>query len=153
MTTYLPLSGLFIISGVALVGSGVFMFFRQRAKIRRSLPAVGVVIELMRHRAEGEYAREKTAAGVKIKSKYLYRPVVRFKTETGRTIRFVASVASRPMPYQVGEQVAVIYNPDNPQEAQINRFLYLWFYVVMLIFFGVFTLAMGLLGLMMSDFW
>lgn len=143
-------SGLFIIIGGVLVASGLFAFFRQRARMRRSRLTTGTIVELVPYRKSGEYLWEKSTDGVKIKPKYLYQPVVRFKTETGRSMKFMVSIASRPKPYQVGEQVKVIYDPDNPQKAQINRFLYLWFNVLMLLFFGVFTLAMGLLGVMMA---
>ena len=59
----------------------------------------------------------------------------------------MANVSSRPAPYQVGEQVEIIYDPNKPQKAHINRFLYRWFQVLMVFGFGVFLLLMGLLGL------
>lgn len=149
MNSLFSLSGLFAIVGVALIVIGIFAFFRRRAQLSHSIVTIGSVVELLPQRQSGEYVVEKNPAdGVKIKRKYLYRPVISFKTESGRTVKFAASVSSSPKPFQIGDQVEVIYEPDQPQKAQINRFVYLWFNVLMLLFFGFFTLAMGLFGVL-----
>lgn len=147
MANAIYLGVLFMVIGVILLGWGILLFFRQRARIAQSVVAEGVVIELLRQRAQGEYLRVKTAQGVKIEKKYLFRPVVRFQTQSGRTIQFSPSIAIRPTPYQVGERVRVLYLSDNPQQAQINGFVYLWFYVIIVIFFGFFMLGMGIMVL------
>ena len=85
-----------------------------------------------------------------LKKKYLYRPVIEFKPSHGRAIRFSAGVASRPAPYQIGDKVDVLYDPNSPQEARINRFTDLWFAVILFIFFGLFLTGMGLIGFMLS---
>ena len=146
MTQAIFISNLFLTIGVVLLGFGSFLFIKQRLRIAHALPAEGVVIELLQRRAQNrEYLAVKTADGVKLKKKYLHRPVVRFKTQSGQTIKFSPSLALRPPPYQVGDPVKVLYHPDQPQQAQINRFVYLWFNVIMLLFFGFFMLGMGLL--------
>lgn len=150
MTSAIHLSVLFVVIGVVLLGCGIFLFLRQRARTAQSILAEGVVIELLRQRAEGEYLRVKTAQGVKTEKKYLLRPVVRFQTQSGHTIQFSPSIAIRPAPYQVGERVSVLYLTNNPQQAQINRFVYLWFYVIILIFFGFFMLGMGMMILIIQ---
>jgi hypothetical protein len=136
---------LFTMLGPTLLGSGIYLFFRQRARIARSVEAEGVVIELLQRRAHREFIRVKTEHGVKLEKKYLYRPLVRFRTQDGRTIKFTPSIAMRPAPYQVGDRISVLYEPDRPKQAQINRFVYLWFYPIMFITFGFFTMGMGLL--------
>jgi hypothetical protein len=136
---------LFVMLGPTLLASGIFLFFRQRARIARSVKAEGVVIELIPRRASREFILVKTEGGVKLEKKYLYRPLVRFRTQDGRTIKFSPSIATRPAPYQVGDRVSILYEPDRPNQAQINRFVYLWFFPMMFIAFGVFTLGMGLL--------
>jgi hypothetical protein len=136
---------LFVMLGPTLLASGIFLFFRQRARIARSISAEGIVIELIPRRASREFILEKTEGGVKLEKKYLYRPLVRFRTQDGRTIKFSPSIATRPAPYQVGDRVSILYEPDRPNQAQINRFVYLWFFPMMFIAFGVFTLGMGLL--------
>jgi hypothetical protein len=134
---------IFIALGPLLLASGIFLFFRQRARIARSISTEGVVIELLQKRVRGEFIRVKTEDGVKLEQKYLYRPLIRFRTRDGRTIRFTPSIAMRPTPYQIGDRISVLYEPDRPSQAQINRFIYLWFYSIMFIAFGFFTLGMG----------
>ena len=151
MNSLLSFSGLVAVVGMGLIAGGIVAFFRRRAQIKRSIVTTGSVVELVRQRQSGDYVVDRNPAdGVKIKPKYLYRPVIAFKTEAGRTVKFTASVASRPKPFQVGDEVKVIYDPDQPKKAQINQFVYLWFYVLMLLFFGVFTLVMGLFGVLVS---
>jgi hypothetical protein len=144
------LSILFLLVGVGLLAWGVLRLLRQRATIARSLPAEGTIIELQRQRAEGEYVRTPAGEGTQIQPKLLFRPVVQFTTAHGRRVRFVTGVAVRPAPYQVGARVPVLYDPDDPPRAQIDRFLYLWFHVLLLIGFGTFFTAMGLLGYVLS---
>jgi hypothetical protein len=149
MNSLFSFSGLVAIVGVALIALGIFAFFRRRAQIKHSIVTTGSVVELLPQRQSGEYVIDKNPVdGVKIKPKYLYRPVVSFKTESGRTVKFSASVSSSPKPFQIGDQVEVIYVPDQPKKAQINRFMYLWFNVLMLLFFGFFALGMGLVGVL-----
>ncbi len=143
MTQAISPSVLLMVIGLILLGCGVLLFFRQRARIAHAIQTEGVVVELIRRRAQGEYLLVKTEQGTKIEKKYLHRPVVRFKTQSGRTVKFSPSIAMRPAPYEVGERVTVLYPADNPQQTQINRFAYLWFYVIMLVLFGFLTLGMG----------
>ena len=106
-------------------------------------------MELLPQRKTGKYLVKRTGGGLKIQPKYLYRPVIHFKAANGRTIKFMANFSSRPAPFQIGEQVEVIYDPNQPQKASINRFLYRWFAVMMCFSFGIFLLLMGLLGILL----
>lgn len=139
-----PLIILFI--GIVVLGAGIFSFFWQRAKIAQSFKAEGVVTELVGIRAGQEFIVRRTEEGVNIEPKFLYRPQIRFRTESGRTIDFVARVASRPARYKIGERVSILYNPHQPAEARLNHFVEIWFVTLMLIFFGLFTIGMGWLS-------
>jgi hypothetical protein len=50
----------------------------------------------------------------------------------------------------VGTPVEVLYDPDDPRQAGIAQFIHLWFYVLMLIGFGLFAIGMGSLGLWLN---
>ena len=139
-----------MITGMLMLAGGVLLFFRQRARVARSLHAEGIIVELLRQPAQGERIRVKTGDGTKLKKKYLYRPVIEFKSTNGRGIKFTAGIASRPTPYQVGDTVDVLYNPDAPHQAQINHFIHLWFYPLLFVFFGVFLVVVGLVGFVNS---
>jgi hypothetical protein len=99
---------------------------------------------------ENEYVRKRTSDGVKTEAKYQYRPVICFRTHSGRTIKFMANLYVRPAPYEIGDCVDILYNPDKPEQAQINSFVQLWFYVIMLLSFGLFMMGMGYLGIVLT---
>jgi hypothetical protein len=144
------MSNLFIFAGIALVGFGFFTFFRQRAQIAKFSKVEGVVTDLIPVRAGGEFVVSRTEEGMKMEKKVRYRSQIQFKTQTGRTIEFISPISTRPARYNIGERVEVLYDPQNPKQAQINSFLHLWFTTLMLIFFGLFFVGMGFLGAVMS---
>jgi hypothetical protein len=53
-------------------------------------------------------------------------PEVKFRTEQGREIQFTSSVSSKPPSYSVGDTVEVLYQPDQPDNAEVNSFMTLW---------------------------
>jgi hypothetical protein len=136
--------------GMALIVSGGLLFLRQRSRLRQAVHADGTVVELIRQRAEGEGILSRTEEGKAMRPKYLFRPRVRFRTSDGQTVVFTPSLAMRPEPYQVGQPVAVLYDPDHPETAQIDHFLYLWFHATVPVLFGVLCLELGLLGIAMA---
>ncbi len=68
-------------------------------------------------------------------------PVVEYHVD-GKRFTFRSSLSSSPPAYAVGDNVVVVYRPDNPKSVQINSFLDRW------LFPTVFTGA----GLMMVAF-
>lgn len=144
------ISSLIIFAGIALVGFGIFTFFRQRAQIAQFSRADGVVTELIPVRVGGELVVSRTEEGMKMEKKVRYRLQIQFKTQTGRTIEFMSPISTRPARYKVGERVEILYDLQNPKQAQVNSFLHLWFATLMFIFFGLFFVGMGLLGVVMS---
>ena len=50
-----------------------------------------------------------------------YHAVVEFETRDGGKIRFTDKLGSNPPLYETGEEVAVLYKPDRPDEAIIDR--------------------------------
>jgi hypothetical protein len=75
----------------------------------------------------------------------LVAPVIMFKTKDGSSIT-VTDTTSDMGYYHVGQQVPVLYNASNPQDARISSFVFLSSYslaVVALIGFGVLFLLAG----------
>lgn len=56
----------------------------------------------------------------------VYSPIIEFTTPEGRTVRFEGSNASDPPAYRLGQEVAVLYNPQDPDDSAINSFYELW---------------------------
>ena len=81
---------------------------------------------------------EGTVVGVKWKTVSLEHsdqafPIVRFVTESGRTIEFTSNTGGGG--HREGESVPVRYDPADPTDAKIDEFYNLWFLPV--VFLGV----------------
>src|SRR3989344_2997567 len=46
-----------------------------------------------------------------------YKPVIRYTTNDGREIEFLAQFSSNPPAYKPGDMVEIIYDPENPYNA------------------------------------
>ena len=62
----------------------------------------------------------------------VYSPVIEFEAN-GLTYSFEGDTASYPPEYKVGEEVRVLYNPENPNNAQINKASERWLMPVIVI--------------------
>lgn len=76
-----------------------------------------------------------------------YRAIVEFEDRQGRRHKLRDSVSSNPAMNEVGDEVGVVYEPDNPDEAMIDRGVWNWFLSGILFGFGFIML----LGLMMHN--
>jgi hypothetical protein len=65
-----------------------------------------------------------------------YYPVVEFTVSTGEKVRFTDGVGSLPPDYEAGEQVPVLYNPEDMHEARLNTWKRVWFVPTLLICIG-----------------
>jgi hypothetical protein len=73
-----------------------------------------------------------------------YRPVVRFKDNTGKDHQFASNFSSSPPHFEPGEWVQVAYDPNDPTKVQIKEFLPLWLGPMILGFLGS---IFGIIGL------
>jgi hypothetical protein len=62
----------------------------------------------------------------------VYSPVIEFEAN-GQTYTFKGDSASNPPEYEVGEEMRVLYNPENPNNAQINKASERWLMPVIII--------------------
>jgi len=62
----------------------------------------------------------------------VYSPVVEFDAN-GQTHSFESDNASDPPAYEVGEVVNVIYDPSDPNTAQINKWSERWLFPIIII--------------------
>ena len=62
----------------------------------------------------------------------VYSPVIEFQVN-GQTYTFDGGNASDPPAYQVGETVPVIYDPSDPNTAQINKWSERWLFPIIII--------------------
>ena len=62
----------------------------------------------------------------------VYSPVIEF-VANGQTYSFEGDNASYPPAYEVGEDVNIIYDPANPDTAQINKWTERWLFPIIII--------------------
>ena len=62
----------------------------------------------------------------------VYSPVIEFQAN-GQSYQFDGGNASYPPAYEVGETVSVIYDPENPNTAQINKWSERWLFPLIII--------------------
>lgn len=62
----------------------------------------------------------------------VYSPIIEFNVN-GQTYSFDGDTASYPPAYEVGEEVSVIYDPADPDTAQINKWTERWLMPIILI--------------------
>lgn len=103
--------GLFIVAAV-LLGVGGWLAAGTLEFTRRAASAPGTVIELVTSRGS--------------KGGTLYSPIVRWEPLEGEPRTLRSRTASSPAAFDVGEQVTVLYDPEDPAEARLEAFTELW---------------------------
>ncbi len=127
---------LFFVIGIGVLIAGISSIFKRRSQIANSLSADGLVTGLA------------TEMG---KSSYLYFPLIQFKIPSGQTINFQSSLGSNPAGYSVGQQVKVLYDARNSQEAEIDALTSLWLVPGCMLSMGLaFTIGGLLLSVLMT---
>ncbi|KAA9327635.1 DUF3592 domain-containing protein [Hymenobacter busanensis] len=87
---------IFLLMGLLFTGAALFARRNQQARQLRGRPATATVIEL-------------------IPSRQLFRPKVRFVTADQRTVEAETEAAADAGQYEIGQQVEVTYDPENPE--------------------------------------
>lgn len=63
----------------------------------------------------------------------VYSPVIEFVATNDQMYSFEGDTASDPPAYEVGEEVSVLYDPTNPDTAQINKWGERWLFPLIII--------------------
>ena len=96
---------IFLLFGLLFFAVGSGMTMRQRTLEKQGVEAPGSVVALQEScDSDG----------------CTYAPVVQFTTDSGQSIQFVSSYYSNPPAYEVGENVLVVYPPNNSDNAIIK---------------------------------
>jgi hypothetical protein len=104
-------SGMDPVIFMALVGGcflllGALFTVQSVLEITTWTPAKGTVIEIVRQQH--------------IQHPSTYAPKVRFKTKDGKEETFVSRSSSNPPGFQTGQDVSVLYDPNNPESALLG---------------------------------
>jgi hypothetical protein len=116
----------FAIIGIGILMLAIYLYNTQSEFIAKGIKVPGTVIDNVIGGEDND----------------VYFPMVQFKSRDGEERRFTASTGSSPPMHNVGEPVEVIYDPDNPDDAQINSTFDLWFGPILCAGLGaIFTLV------------
>jgi hypothetical protein len=72
-----------------------------------------------------------------------YCPIFTFVDNSGNEHRARSSVSSFPPPYEVGDNIPILYDPQNPEKADIDSFWNLWLASVVFYVLSVPALIFG----------
>jgi hypothetical protein len=131
----LAIIGLCLLVGLPFVYIGAGEALDTRRVVERYVAVEGVVVD--------------NRLGVAGDGGQSYYPVVEFTTRDGgrdgaRSVRFSDGIGSFPPDYEIGDRVAVLYDPDNPQDARIHSWKRLWFAPALIMGIGALPIVAGL---------
>ena len=97
------------------------------------------VVRLIRwRRSEGEVVGFSQEEGC-------YFPVIEFDLPDGTEVRFTASSGRGTRRFTEGDRVPIFYDPRDPQKADLRTFMGIWFFPIVLLFFGlIFAIGSGM---------
>jgi hypothetical protein len=119
--------------GLAMLIIAAILVGNSQSFSEKATRAAGVVVEL-----DPSYSSDGTT----------YAPIVRFLTTEEQEVVFRSSVSSSPPSYEVGEQVEVLYDPANPDDAVIDSVWQVYLAPMIVGFVGgvFFLIGGGMLG-------
>ncbi len=129
-----------VMVGGLLALIALFLYMRTRSFIGRAREAKGRVIEMVYSRNSSEG----TSGG--------YSAVYQFKTLDGQSVVKQDGLSTNPPRFTVGQELSVLYEPGDPNKAQINTWMSLYFVPVLLggigLIFAVVGIALAVPGVL-----
>jgi hypothetical protein len=114
---------IFAILGGLLLVIGLFFFMRIRRFLASAKEVKGTVIQMA-------YRSSSDSGGG-------YAAVYQFRTLDGKTIVAQDSLTTNPPRHKVGQELDVLYDPEDPNRAYIKSFMSLYFLPALLGGLGV----------------
>ena len=112
------ISTILLLTSIILLGLAAYFYTKQENFIETSIKTSGVVIGL-----------EESTSSSSSSSSISYAPTVKYQDAEGNEYVFTSNISSSPPSYDVGEEVIIMYNPNNPSDAQIKSIFGQWIIV------------------------
>lgn len=123
-----------VVVGLGFLASAVRIYLARRRFLAGAEAASGSVVEV-RVRGIG-----RNAVSV---------PVLEFRTAEGEVRRAESLMGSGFQSFEVGEGVAIRYDPGNPDRAEVDSFAVLWGLALLRAGYALLFLLMGCIGLLL----
>ncbi len=126
-----------ILLGIIIVTIGILRIVTSSEMVKKCIePAEGIVVEIEQdefyNSDDGRY-------------EYTYYPVIKYEAK-GRTVEERYDVGSSKSEYSIGEQVNILYNPDNVEQYLIEGYKSSNILEIAFIIVGVFVVVAGIFG-------
>ena len=138
MSETLILGLVFGFVGFILAALALFFWLRTRAFLGTAQKAQGTVIRMV-------YSRDSDGGGG-------YAPVYTFRTMSGQVIEVADNISTNPPQFKEGQIIDVLYDPENPNKARINKWFNLYFVPMLLGFLGLVFGGIGVAVYVASTF-
>ena len=133
------ISLLFLIVGLGAIFFSYISFAGSQKFIKNSISADGTVVDIVQQMEHSETNGQTT-------TNYTYAPKISFTASDGKQYTFVSSTSSNPSPYHDGQIIKILYDPQNPNNAEINSFFDLWGLSIISLGLGVVFSIIGITG-------
>lgn len=108
---------LFLFLPIGILGCGVYWAVKKNAEYERYVKVQGDVVELDKKKKDMSDAVGSVA----------YYPRIRYYDSKNQEHIFASKIGSNPPALRVGESVALLVNPKNPEDVVIDSFFHKWF--------------------------
>ena len=112
------LSALILVVGIPFAIVSVFEFKNTLNLLSNSRKTFGRIIDI---------EEEKRRNGG-----YMYSPVIKYKSVTGDEYIYDSNTKTGYTSYKIGQEIELIYDKNNPQNARVNSFLDIWFLTIIM---------------------
>lgn len=137
------LGALFCFAAVLLLSHSFSKFMHAYTFLKGAEETEGTIIGIKNLELEGETRNELRS---------MYAPIYSFTPKgSDREVRVEERQSSRIIefgkakcPFEIGQKVRVLYSRENPTNAKIKSFLYLWFAPLASGILGILSLVVGL---------
>ncbi|MFC1737980.1 DUF3592 domain-containing protein [Planctomycetota bacterium] len=119
-----------ILDFIGVLGLGIYFSIKTNKFLETAVKTKGKVVVM-----EEDYSSDDT----------MYCPTFTFIDNTGKKHRVRSSLSSYPPKYEVGDTIPILYDPQNPSNADVDSFSNLWLGSVIAFVLSVPPLILGIL--------
>ncbi len=118
----------------------LFLFYRTTVFVNRAIATTGTVIE---HKETVSSSSNNRGPSTTTTS---YHPVLQFQLPQGGSVKFVSKAGDNSTEdRRVGAKVPILFNPTDPNDAEIHTTVDIWAGPIFLLIFGTIWTGAGVL--------
>lgn len=127
---------LLLIIGLLLSGFGVYTFKKNQKLAKNGVKTMASVIDIS----------EQTDTDSEGYSSKSYYPVLEFVDQNSQKHKFKGNVGGGKKKYHLDQEIEIIYDPANPEQAQMKNFVTQWIMPIVIIIVGAMLVVGGVVS-------